>query len=138
MKTWFARMAVLAIALGSFTVLGVQAADDSAPDIETVMKKVNGGKSGLQKSLAGDLKASSVDWDSATKKSKEMFTLISALGKNSPPKGDKASWEKHCKEYTANAKALNEACEKKNKSGADAALGKLGRSCKSCHDAHKG
>ena len=137
MKTWFARMAVLAVALGSFTVLGVQAADDSTPDIETVMKKVNSGK-GLQKALVGDLKAANVDWDAATKKSKEMLTLISALGKNSPPKGDKASWEKHTKDYVANAKALNEACEKKNKSGAEAALGKMGKSCKACHDSHKG
>lgn len=137
MKTWFARMAVVAVALGSFTVLGVQAADDSAPDIETVMKKVNG-KGGLQKAITGDLKSGTVDWDATTKKSKEILTLISALGKNSPPKGDKASWEKHTKDYTANAKALNEACEKKNKPGAEAALGKLGRSCKGCHDAHKG
>jgi hypothetical protein len=135
MKTWFARTAVMAAAFAFLAAFGAADAADN-PDIETIMKKVNSGK-GLHKALSKDLQESKVDWDSATKKSKEIHDLISDLGKNDPPKGDKKSWEKLTKEYAANAKALNEACEKKDKSAATSTQGKINRSCKTCHDAHK-
>jgi len=136
MKSWFVRAAVLAAAFASLAVYGIADAADN-PDIETIMKKVNGGK-GLHKSLAKDLQASPIDWDAAAKKSKEYNDLVSALGKNEPPKGEKKSWDKLTKEYAENAKALNEACEKKDKTAAVSTQGKISRSCKSCHDAHKG
>lgn len=136
MKTWVARTVVLASAIGFISFLGIADAADT-PDIETVMKKVNSGR-GLQKALSKDLQDNKINWDAATKKAKEMNELIDCLAKNDPPKGDKKSWEKLTKEYSANAKALSTACEKKDKSGATAAIGKMGRSCKACHDAHKG
>jgi cytochrome c' len=136
MKSRLARFGAFAMAFAFVTTLAVAGAVDN-PDIETIMKKVNGGK-GLQKALGKDLQASTINWEDAGKKSKEIQELVDSLGKNEPPKGDKKSWEKLTKDYAANAKALNEACEKKDKSAAGAALGKMSRSCKSCHDAHKG
>jgi hypothetical protein len=136
MKSWFMRAAFMAAAFVTLAVYGVSDAADN-PDIETIMKKVNSGK-GLHKSLANDLKETKIDWDAATKKSKDYYDLVSSLGKNEPPKGEKKSWEKLTKEYTANAKALNDACEKKDKSAAVSTQGKISKSCKTCHDAHKG
>jgi cytochrome c556 len=136
MKTWVARTIVLTSAIGLVSFFGVAGAADT-PDIETVMKKVNSGK-GLSKAIAKDLQESRVNWDAVTKKSKEMLELVDCLAKNDPPKGDKKSWEKLAKEYATSAKTLNTACEKKDKSGATTALGKMGRSCKTCHDAHRG
>ncbi len=136
MKSWMTRLAGMALTLTALTVYGVADAA-SMPDIETIMKKVNSGK-GLFKALDKDLKAPNVDWDACAKKSQEILDLVSALGKNEPPKGDKKSWEKMTKDYTANAKALKEACDKKDKSAAMNAARKMGGSCKACHDAHKG
>jgi hypothetical protein len=128
-------MVVMAAVIGFVAVVGADAAD--TPDISTIMKKVNSGK-GLQKALAKDLQAPTVNWADAAKKSKEIYELVSSLPKNEPPKGDKTSWEKHTKEYVANAKALNEACEKKDKNAATGAAMKMGRACMMCHNAHKG
>lgn len=136
MKTWMTRTIVLTSAIGLISLFGVADAADT-PDIETIMKKVNSGR-GLQKAVSKDLQENRIDWDAVTKKSKEMFELIDCMAKNDPPKGDKKSWEKLTKEYSANAKALNTACEKKDKSAANTAIGKLSRACKTCHDAHKG
>jgi hypothetical protein len=136
MKTWLARTIVLTSAIGLVSFFGVAGAADT-PDIETVMKKVNSGK-GLSKAISRDLQENPVKWDVASKKSKEISELVDCLAKNDPPKGDKKSWEKLAKEYAASAKALNTACEKKDKSAATTALGKMTRSCKACHDAHRG
>jgi cytochrome c556 len=136
MKTRLARLAVLALAFGFVTTLAVAGAADN-PDIESIMKKVNG-KTGLHKAIATDLKAANIDWDAEQKKSKEYYDLASSLGKNDPPKGDKKSWDKLTKSYSDNAKSLNDACEKKDKPGANSALNKLGASCMTCHKAHRG
>jgi len=136
MKMWFTRVAAMAAAFALLTVFSAGAADN--PDIETIMKKVNAKKGGLHAALMSDLKAGTVDWDAASKKSKEYYDLVSSLGKNDPPKGDKKSWEKLTKDYTDNAKTLADACEKKDKSGATGALGKISNSCMTCHRAHRG
>jgi len=136
MKMWFTRVAAMAAAFALLTVFSAGAADN--PDIETIMKKVNAKKGGLHAALMSDLKAGTVDWDAASKKSKEYYDLVSSLGKNDPPKGDKKSWEKLTKDYTDNAKALADACGKKDKSGATGALGKISNSCMTCHRAHRG
>lgn len=135
MKTWIVRTALLSAGLLVVSMYGI-AADDKTPDIETVMKKVNGGK-GLHKSVAADLKARTIDWAAVAKKTKEYSELASALGKNEPPKGEKKSWDKLTKEYADNAKALNTAAEKKDKSATAAAHAKFMRMCKPCHDTHK-
>ena len=136
MKSRLARFGVLAMAFAFVTTLAVAGAVDN-PDIETIMKKVNG-KNGLHKAIATDLKAANIDWDAEQKKSKEYYDLASSLGKNDPPKGDKKSWEKLTKSYADNAKSLNESCEKKDKPGANTALNKIQGSCMACHKAHRG
>jgi cytochrome c556 len=137
MKSWFARTAVFAVAFTFLAVWGVADAADN-PDIETIMKKVNGGKGFQKKQLPDALKASPIDWTSVQKITKEYSELCSYLGKNEPPKGDKQSWDKLTKEYAANAKKLDDAAEKKDKDAVVKTQQVLGASCNACHKQHKG
>ncbi|MBX7103531.1 MAG: cytochrome c [Gemmataceae bacterium] len=106
------------------------------PDIETIMKKVNG-KNGLHKKVGEGIKSDSPKWDDISKQMKDYSSMAADLGKNACPKGDKASWDKLTKAYSDNAKKLADAVEKKDKSAASAAHGALQKSCKACHDVHK-
>ena len=78
MKSRLARFGVLAMAFAFVTTLAVAGAVDN-PDIETIMKKVNG-KMGLHKAIATDLKAANIDWDAEQKKSKEYYELVEFTG----------------------------------------------------------
>lgn len=127
MKRW-----VIPFAL--FTGLAV-AADDSIKD---VMSKAHKGSGSLLPTLGKELKADSPPWTDIQKQVKELVDLGETLAKNDPPKGEKASWKKQTEQYVKNAKALQDAAEKKNASDAKAAHAKLAGSCKACHQAHKG
>ena len=60
------------------------------------------------------------------------------LPKTEPSKGDKANYVKLANAYFDDAKALDDAARNEDKAQAQAALGKLGASCKACHSVHKG
>jgi cytochrome c556 len=109
------------------------------PDTETIMKKLNKkkGQVGVHYLIQPMLESDSVPWDEFAKKSKEYAELTAALGKNVCPKGGSASWEKLCKAYAADAKALDAAVGKKDKAAATAAYEKLNKSCQACHDEHR-
>jgi cytochrome c556 len=115
----------------------LRAAGADVPSIEDIMQKVNKRKSGLHSQIADALKAGTVNWEDVQKKTKEMATLADFLGKNDPPKGDKASWAKLTKTYAVDANALNSAAENKNQSAANAAIKKLSGECMGCHRAHR-
>jgi cytochrome c556 len=70
--------------------------------------------------------------------SKELVDLGTALGKNTPPKGEKKSWQEKTALYKANASALNKAAERKDKKQTQGAFKRLQGSCAACHKNHKG
>jgi cytochrome c556 len=119
----------------------VGAADDksksSIPTISDVMRKVNG-KAGLQKAVGKALTSDMIDWDDVQKKTKEMLEHVEALGKNTPEKGTKESWEKLTKSWLDSAKKVDEAAKKKDKEATTKALTVLQGACRTCHSAHKG
>ena len=119
----------------------VGAADDKSkstiPTISDVMRKVNS-KAGLQKSVGKALTSDMVDWDDIQKKTKEMVEHVEALGKNTPEKGTKESWEKLTKSWLESAKKVDEAAKKKDKEATNKALTALRGACQTCHKAHKG
>jgi cytochrome c556 len=108
-----------------------------AASIDEIMRKVNGGKGLQKKQLPDALKASPVDWSAVQKLTKEYTELCGDLGKNDPPKGDKASWAKLTKAYADSAKKLNDAATKKDKDALLAAHTAIGKTCGGCHKAHK-
>jgi cytochrome c556 len=63
--------------------------------------------------------------------------LATALCKNQPPKGDRASWDKLTKQYLENAKKLNDAAAEHDRAAALAVRAKLGGSCTACHRFHR-
>jgi cytochrome c556 len=119
----------------------VSAADDknkaTIPTISDVMRKVNG-KAGLSKAVKAAVTSNSIDWDDVQKKTKEMLEHVQALGKNTPEKGTKESWEKLTTSWADSAKKVDEAAKKKDRDETIKALTTLQGACRTCHSAHKG
>src|SRR5437773_11027492 len=88
------------------------AAAAGVPTITEIMQKVNKRKGGLHSDVGEALRASPVDWAAVQQATKEYAALTDFLGKNDPPKGDKASWEMLAKAYAGDAQALQAAAEK--------------------------
>src|SRR5215213_7795118 len=132
MKTW-----LLGLAAAGLVLTNLAAADDKVPTIEEIMTKVNKGKDALHRGIGESLKGGTVDWAKVQKNAKDYANLAEFLGKNDPPQGDKASWARLTKSYAADAKTLSAAVEKKDKSAATAAHGKLSKSCMACHKVHR-
>ena len=122
----------LALALSA----GSTAADDKEKvyKINEIMKRHTGSKS-LLKGITAQVKAG--DWEGAQDGAKLFKAFGESLGKNSPEKGDAASWKKLADAYKENTKAVYEAAEKKDAKEVTANLGKIQKSCKACHDSHK-
>lgn len=138
MKRVWGFAAMLAVIVGLGVVLPSAAEQDKDPSIKDVMKKANGGSKGLCAIIGADLKGKDIKWETVQKESKEFADCIAFLAKNKPPKGDQEAWEKACKAYSADAKALVDAAEKKDAKEALAAHKKLASACMGCHQAHKG
>lgn len=106
------------------------------PDIKEIMGKVNKA-GGLYPSIQKGMKTATPNWGALKNESEEFGALVLALGKNKPPKGDAASWQKLTKDYADEVAKLKAAVGLMNKGTADAAIAKLGASCSACHKAHK-
>jgi len=138
-KLWL--LGTMALALGLLTVLtegGVYADGDQSPETASEIMKKTHGKTGLRKAIEKSLKANPVDWDKTQKDTKVYAELAGMLGKATPSKGDKASWEKLTKAFADTTKELHADAEKKDAAAAQAALTKIGQSCMGCHSQHRG
>ena len=131
----------LALVAGLICVPFVEmsAADDKVADVSTIMKKNNGGKKSNGKLIDAALKSGDVKWDEVAKLAKDYNKYAADLPKNTPDKGDKASWDKLSKAYADEAKKLDEAAGKKDLDATKAAIATLIKpaTCKACHDVHK-
>jgi hypothetical protein len=136
-KRWTA-LAVLALAallVGDGATADAQ--DDKNPTIKEIMGKAHKGNTALVAVIGKQLQAAKPEWDTIQPQTKELAELGTALGKNSPPKGNKQSWERLTKAYNTNAAALVTAADAKDKRKAVAAHQKLVASCMGCHTAHR-
>jgi cytochrome c556 len=106
--------------------------------IKDIMVKAHKGDKAVIRNLGRELRRPQPDWSKVDPLAKELESLGKALTKATPEKGDKASWDKLAGGYHNDAKALASAADKKDVTGARAALGRLGKACKACHDAHRG
>jgi cytochrome c556 len=112
-------------------------ADDSAPSIKEIMGKLHRGANAPLAKLKTALKADTPDWKDIQDKTKDFVIFGAALAKNTPPRGDKAGFEKHADAYYQNAKSLDDAVKAEDRAKAQAALNRITASCKACHPAHK-
>lgn len=115
--------------------LAVDAADEKAPTIKEVMKAVSA-KDGLCAKCNAAAKGEK--WEDAQKLAKELTACGAALGKNKCPKGDAESWAKLTKQYAEQSEAIKKAADAKDSKAFSEAIGTFTKSCKACHDAHKG
>ena len=115
----------------------VGAADDAPATIEKIMETLHKGKKSRLATLKTALKSPSPDWSTVQKETKTYAKYAADLPKNDPPKGDAADFKKLAKAFAGYAKNLDEAAKKEDLASAKTAFGKIGGSCKSCHDAHR-
>ena|ERR1700722_10478170 len=107
------------------------------PDVKEIMSQTNK-PGGHYFQIAKELKQDDPIWADLTTHAKELTRLGAALCQNAPPKGDKVSWDRMTKSYADNAKALEQAIEKKDKKTALTAFAALGgNACSECHKAHR-
>ncbi|HLN33581.1 MAG TPA: cytochrome c [Gemmataceae bacterium] len=118
-------------------VMSRGASDEAPATIEKIMDTLHKGKKSTLAALKTALKSQSPDWAMVQKESKTYSKFAADLPKNDPPKGDPAAFKKLARAFAANAKALNDAAQKEDLAAANAAIRKIGGSCKTCHDAHK-
>src|SRR5215813_12219004 len=105
-----ATLAALILA-AAFIPCPAEGRDEKLPDSKEIMGKV-GKPSGLFSSVAKELREADPIWDEVLQQTKEMTKLLVALGKATPPKGDKESWAKLTKAFADNSKALESATAK--------------------------
>jgi hypothetical protein len=136
-KRWtaLAIAAALAVVAAYGTTAGAQ--DDKTPTIKEIMIKAHKGGTSLVPTIGKQLQAGRPDWDAIQAESKTLAELGVALGKNTPRKGGKESWETLTKSYNDSASALVTAAEGKDKAKATAAQRKLAASCMGCHNKHR-
>ncbi len=77
------------------------------------------------------------EWDLVKKQATDWVHAAEVLAGQTPPRGEKESWKDLTDKYTAEAKKLLAAADKKEKDDATASLTALSGSCKACHTAHK-
>lgn len=131
----------LAVALGAAVVAlsgspASSADEKKAPPIKQIMKGAHGGEDAYVAKVVAASKGG--NWEDAQKSAKALSEEGTALGKNTPKKGEAKSWDALAKKYAENTKAVYDATEKKDKAATGAALDTLRASCKECHTAHKG
>lgn len=129
------RLVMLLLAGAAVGLGGADAEKD--PDIKQIMQRVNK-PTGLYFNLKKDLEDDDPMWADMRADAREVAQLVAALGKQTPPKGDKASWTKLTRAYADNAKGLYQAVSKKDKKAARAAIARMGgATCTNCHKAHR-
>jgi cytochrome c556 len=105
--------------------------------VKEIMGRVNKGPTAVFPAVRKNLNADAPDWAELQKQAKEIATLAEAMTKKDPPRGEKASWEKFSKDYAAEAKALADAAQKKDKDGMIGLHAKITKACSACHMAHR-
>lgn len=132
-----------AFGLSALAILGLASLafggddDDNKATIKEVMDKLHKGADSPLAKLKTAFKADSPDWKAVQDETKDFVILGAALAKNDPPKGEKADFKKLADAYYENAKKMDDAAKKEDKTAAEAAFKKVSTSCMACHKAHK-
>jgi hypothetical protein len=111
--------------------------DPPPPPIKEVMATLNKGPQALTSSIGRNLDKAKPDWRTLAEQCSEYIVNVEHLGKNVPPRGEPASWERLTRSYLDNAKAMETAVKARDRTAALAAHQKLERACARCHVSHK-
>jgi hypothetical protein len=110
--------------------------DDKLPSIKEIMK-ANNTKKGLVNQVKAQVAAKK--WEEAEANAAKLFEYAAALGKNTPPRGEKESWSKLCTAYCECAKAIHTNVKEKKADEAMKAIEAISaqKSCADCHSKHE-
>jgi hypothetical protein len=137
MKRLTVGLAVLAVT-AAWATLPARADDqDKPPSVKEIMTKAHKGGNSILGTLRKDLQSPNPDWPDVQKKTKELISLGTSLGKNEPPQGEKSSWERMTRLYLDQVKALDKAAQKQDKQATGASLRRLTGLCMACHQVHR-
>jgi|YNPBryunderm2012_1023409.scaffolds.fasta_scaffold34446_1 cytochrome c556 len=109
-------------------------AQDKGPSIKQIMKAMNGPKGFVAKTVDA---GKAGNWDEAAKYGSKAAECAAALGKNTPKKGDAASWEMLTKKYAQVGADIEAAAKAKDLDKLQDAAKTFGAACKNCHSMHK-
>jgi hypothetical protein len=130
------RLALAALLLVGLS-LPLAAEPDKAPDIKQIMQRANK-PTGIYFNLKKDLEDEEPMWADMREEARELAQLAASLGKQTPPKGDRASWMKLTRAYADDARGLYQAIGRKDRRVARSAIARLGGdTCTRCHKAHR-
>jgi hypothetical protein len=113
---------------------------DSKPtSTRQAMMRIGKGQKPLSPTIGAELQTDPPPWDAIQQETRELSELAAGLRKQkAPPKGTPESWEKLTTAFADAAVALDKAAQGKNKDEALAAHETISKSCKECHNAHRG
>jgi cytochrome c556 len=107
------------------------------PTVKEVMVAITKGPNAALGQTKKALGSTPPDWKAAKAAAVALRSHAPALAKNTPPKGEKSSWTKKAEAFGKDCVALADALDKEDLSAANAAQGRLGKSCMDCHRAHR-
>jgi cytochrome c556 len=110
---------------------------EDKPTIKDIMTKAHKGGDSILAKIGKELKSDDPTWADVKSGAAELVKLGGSLAKATPDKGEKASWDKQTKSYSAKATTLKKAADSMDKAAAAKALKGLTTSCKACHSVHK-
>ncbi|QEH32831.1 Cytochrome C' [Aquisphaera giovannonii] len=137
MKRLICTLTAMGLLVFAGALIPTSGAADGPEPIGKIMSKLHKGKKAPMAVLKTQLKSASPEWPVVQKEAETYAKYSADMPKNDPPKGEASSWAKLAKAYAGNAKALEEAAKKEDLAASKAAFGKIGSSCKECHDKHK-
>jgi cytochrome c556 len=131
-----AALGAAAIAISAAAPASADDKDEKLPTIKEIMKKGHNGTGAYLAKIAAEAKAGK--WEDAQSDAKGLAYFGESLGKLTPPKGDKKSWEGLSKKYAAATAAVKKGADDMDAKAVDAGIGMIKKSCGACHGAHKG
>lgn len=136
------RLPCLAVAtallgLAAVTARRAGADDAKTPTVKEIMGALSKGPNAALGQTKKALSSTPPNWKAAKAAAVTLRAHAPALTKNSPPKGDKASWTTKSEAFSKDCLALADALDKEDLAAANSAQGRLGMSCMSCHREHR-
>jgi cytochrome c556 len=84
-----------------------------------------------------ELDSEAPDWEKIHEQTRKFASLAGALEKNEARWGDKESWKRFISLHSADARAMDDAAEAREKNSLLVIHRRLATSCKACHNAHR-
>lgn len=125
--------------VGIGAILGAAAGveGERVPSIRALMHKQYTVSNAPFDRIEEELEAEAPDWAKVREASKTFLDLAATLEKNTPRRGDEASWKRFTGRQYGDAKAMVDAAEARDEGAILAAHRRLAKACQACHDAHK-